>query len=191
MGIILYYISKVIHALFLHLIWCLVEKQAKRDSGSVDQVSHYETFREQNHEERSLSLEDKQKMSATSHVQKRRRTSITHQCKYCKKLFSRLYNLQQHMLTHTGEKPHECTECQKRFTLKNHLNRHMLTHTGEKPHKCSKCHRKFSLTSTLQCHMLTHTGKKPHKCVVCQRGFSQTGNLKRHMSQHGEAQHSQ
>ena len=96
MGIILYYISKVIHALFLHLIWCLVEKQAKRDSGSVDQVSHYETFREQNHEERSLSLEDKQKMSATSHVQTGDKgehlvSHISASIKSLKKLFSRTY----------------------------------------------------------------------------------------------------
>ena len=130
-------------ALFLHIMaWCSVEKQARKDSGSVEQVNYYEHFREHNHVERSLGHKDKQRMSATSQVKKRRRTSTSHQCKCCGKVFSRPANLRRHMLTHTEEKPHECSECHKMFSILSNLQRHMLTHTGEKPHECSECHSK-------------------------------------------------
>ena len=136
----------------------------------MEQVNYYEHFREHNHVERSLGHKDKQRMSATSQVKKRRRTSTTHQCKCCDKVFSRSANLRRHMLTHTEEKPHECSECHKKFSLLRTLQRHMLTHTGEKPYECPECHRTFSQLGTLRRHTLqTHTDEKPHECPECHR----------------------
>ena len=121
-----------------HLAWCSVEKQARKESGSVEQVNYCKHFREHNHVERSLGHKDKQRMSATSQVKKRRRISTSRQCKRCDKVFSRPANLQRHMLTHTGEKLHECSECHKKFSRLGNLQRHMLTHAKEKPYECSR-----------------------------------------------------
>ena len=126
-----------------HLAWCSVEKQARKESGSVEQVNYCKHFREHNHVERSLGHKDKQRMSATSQVKKRRRISTSRQCKRCDKIFSRPANLQRHMLTHTGEKLHECSECHNKFSRLGNLQRHMLTHAKEKPYECSKCHKSF------------------------------------------------
>ena len=42
-------------------------------------------------------------------------------------------NLQNHMLTHTGEKPHQCPECPMRFLKKSNLKRHMAVHQPKPP----------------------------------------------------------
>ena len=60
-------------------------------------------------------------------------------CNVCHRKFSWESNLQQHMLSHTGEKPHVCTHCGKQFSLKGTLTRHIRTHTKEKPYSCSHC----------------------------------------------------
>ena len=146
-------------ALFLHIMaWCSVEKQARKDSGSVEQVNYYEHFREHNHVERSLGHKDKQRMSATSQVKKRRRTSTSHQCKCCGKVFSRplitaphadphwrktawmlwvpqdVFNIEQSTASHANPHWRETTRMLSQEVII--LQRHML---GEKPHECSEC----------------------------------------------------
>lgn len=46
-------------------------------------------------------------------------------CSYCEKGFYRTQHLNEHLLTHTREKPHKCEFCRKKYRLKSHLNRHM------------------------------------------------------------------
>ena len=51
-----------------------------------------------------------------------------HPCLVCGKLFSRKFNMHEHMKIHTGEKPHQCKICHKKFRLKGHLTKHMVVH---------------------------------------------------------------
>ncbi|KAL0248106.1 hypothetical protein GEMRC1_003343 [Eukaryota sp. GEM-RC1] len=50
--------------------------------------------------------------------------STKFQCSECSKTLNSAYNLRQHMLIHTGEKPHECEGCHQPFTQKGALTIH-------------------------------------------------------------------
>jgi uncharacterized Zn-finger protein len=56
-------------------------------------------------------------------------TSQAHfECYICHKTFVRKLILQDHVLTHRGERPWACSECGRRFTRKNDMTRHEKTH---------------------------------------------------------------
>ncbi|MEE8874426.1 RHS repeat-associated core domain-containing protein [Pseudomonas helleri] len=108
----------------------------------------------------------------------------------CGKGFRWNSDLNNHQLTHTGERPHPCTEpgCSMSFSRKAHVNRHLLTHTGERPHLCTEpgCSMSFSRKETLTDHMGTHTGERTHPCTEpgCSRSFGRKSHLKVHMRTH-------
>ncbi|KAF8531601.1 hypothetical protein JB92DRAFT_3104766 [Gautieria morchelliformis] len=52
------------------------------------------------------------------------------ECPVCGRRMERQSVYNQHMLTHTDERPHVCSYCPKSFNSKSNLNRHTLTHTG-------------------------------------------------------------
>ncbi|KAF8518666.1 hypothetical protein BU17DRAFT_90730 [Hysterangium stoloniferum] len=52
------------------------------------------------------------------------------ECHVCGRRIERQSVYNQHMLTHTGERPFECSYCPKAFNSKSNLNRHMLSHGG-------------------------------------------------------------
>ncbi|KAJ4442420.1 hypothetical protein ANN_04006 [Periplaneta americana] len=49
-------------------------------------------------------------------------------CKYCSKQFAKNFDLQQHMRSHTGEKPFQCVVCGRAFSQKSNVKKHMATH---------------------------------------------------------------
>ncbi|KAG0198816.1 hypothetical protein BGX28_007789 [Mortierella sp. GBA30] len=64
-----------------------------------------------------------------------------HHCPYCSKAFSRPYNLNSHIRTHSSEKPHVChfDGCQKAFLRPYDLARHERNHNGLLPFICGVC----------------------------------------------------
>lgn len=48
-----------------------------------------------------------------------------HDCFVCGKVFKRRYDVQRHMVTHTGEKPFQCKHCPSRYTENGNLLKHM------------------------------------------------------------------
>ncbi|XP_045597301.1 uncharacterized protein [Procambarus clarkii] len=51
-----------------------------------------------------------------------------HRCPFCAKEFSKNFDLQQHIRSHTGEKPFQCIVCGRAFTQKSNVKKHMATH---------------------------------------------------------------
>uniref|UniRef100_A0AAY4AWZ1 C2H2-type domain-containing protein n=1 Tax=Denticeps clupeoides TaxID=299321 RepID=A0AAY4AWZ1_9TELE len=49
-------------------------------------------------------------------------------CNFCDKVFSKNFDLQQHIRSHTGEKPFQCIVCGRAFAQKSNVKKHMQTH---------------------------------------------------------------
>ncbi|KAJ3327955.1 PR domain zinc finger protein 13 [Blyttiomyces sp. JEL0837] len=83
-------------------------------------------------------------------------------CNVCSKVFTRNYNLQIHMLSHTGERNHVCEFCSTPFARVHDLRRHIrCLHSYEKPYVCSfdGCDEAFPRADALSRHM-----KVDHDC---------------------------
>ncbi|XP_053382898.1 zinc finger and BTB domain-containing protein 17-like isoform X4 [Mercenaria mercenaria] len=55
-----------------------------------------------------------------------------HSCEICGKKFRHKQGLNQHKVTHTGEKPYKCDICGKAFALRNNFKRHLVKHVNIK-----------------------------------------------------------
>eukprot|EP00112_Aurelia_sp_Birch-Aquarium-sp1_P006599 Seg1724.11 transcript_id=Seg1724.11/GoldUCD/mRNA.D3Y31 product="Zinc finger protein 782" protein_id=Seg1724.11/GoldUCD/D3Y31 len=107
-------------------------------------------------------------------------------CDRCDKAFRHPFGLQQHVYTHTGQRPFKCDQCSKAFYSANDLRRHARTHSGERPYSCSHCNKCFSTTISLKTHTYIHTGERPHKCPHCPKTFATSSKLSRHVVTHSD-----
>uniref|UniRef100_M4B573 C2H2-type domain-containing protein n=1 Tax=Hyaloperonospora arabidopsidis (strain Emoy2) TaxID=559515 RepID=M4B573_HYAAE len=120
------------------------------------------------------------------------------QCSECPRQFTRRYALQEHLVTHTGEKAYRCPArgCGKCFTTTSNLARHRRLHGDElQPLACPvpSCSKTFTTAHKLQRHMRVHMDTPTRRCKFahCNKTFSSTGNLNRHMrNQHLRFGHS-
>ncbi|XP_037950117.1 zinc finger protein 568 [Teleopsis dalmanni] len=140
------------------------------------------------------------------------RRKQSNQCTICKKVFTMLSALKDHMRIHSGERPFVCHLCNKGFTQKANLNQHILRHsnaknficdvcsqayvtkaelyshkrihTGDQPFKCEFCNVTFSTSSTMELHKRKHTGERPYPCSMCKMRFTRLNVLKNHLRTH-------
>lgn len=117
-----------------------------------------------------------------SHPEKQRGVHCCSQCDYSTSIRSRL---NQHMLTHTAERPFVCEMCKKDFTWRSDLNVHLLTHTQERPYECPDCGQRFNCLSHMNRHRKSHSrDPRPHVCPHCGKCYARRDYLKVHMTTH-------
>ncbi|XP_046407896.1 uncharacterized protein LOC124172500 [Ischnura elegans] len=80
-------------------------------------------------------------------------------------LSSCMGNLSNQMCASTSETTYSCNVCSKVFADGSELQQHTLTHAGEKAHVCGVCAKTFSTHRRLALHMNSHGGEKPYSCI--------------------------
>lgn len=115
-------------------------------------------------------------------------------CLHCGKLFIKNFDLQQHVRSHTGERPYQCIVCGRTFSQKSNVKKHMSTHKvwpkrlrtlccepeqlpkgdeencaefsdASQTYACQYCTSVFDTFIQLKSHRKQHTQQKVYKCI--------------------------
>ncbi len=116
------------------------------------------------------------------------RSNKVNVCEFCGRACGSFSDLEQHLKTHTEEKPFECPVCLSTFATRSALRIHEKNHTGEEQHICQTCDLACVSQSALEKHWLVHTGEKPFDCPVqCGKSFKQKSQVNYHVKTvHGD-----
>ncbi|TMW67366.1 hypothetical protein Poli38472_012482 [Pythium oligandrum] len=135
-------------------------------------------------------LEQVEMYSKPKVTKSRVKPSKKHECPTCQKQFRGRSELQNHVRTHTGEKPLKCSYagCNKRYAHSSNLRAHERTHAGIKPYAChyDGCGKTFAHSVSLKEHIWMHAGFQPYVCPYegCEKKFTQVSNFARHKKTH-------
>uniref|UniRef100_A0A3B4A6Y7 C2H2-type domain-containing protein n=1 Tax=Periophthalmus magnuspinnatus TaxID=409849 RepID=A0A3B4A6Y7_9GOBI len=126
----------------------------------------------------------KDSIPITPDVKREKDVKGPHVCPYCKKEFGRKYNLDNHIRTHTGEKPFSCSVCENTFRSKTNLNKHMKGHPSllKSQTKRTSTLKNRSKSKVIQ----NYPKKQTFGCSLCDKVFSTQKNLSYHMSHHAK-----
>lgn len=107
------------------------------------------------------------------------------ECPECKKEFASAANMTRHMKSHNKDQQlkHTCDTCHKAFYRKDALDQHRLSHSGERSYVCDICEREFKTNRGLKHHM--HRSHKVSLSLspVCQGLLKTEKALNAHMQQ--------
>lgn len=141
-------------------------------------------------ENQNKFMEQVEMYSKPKVTKSRVKPSKKHECPTCSKQFRGRSELQNHIRTHTGEKPLACSYagCTKRYAHSSNLRAHERTHAGVKPYAChyDGCGKSFAHSVSLKEHIWMHAGFQPYVCPYegCEKRFTQVSNFARHKKTH-------
>jgi uncharacterized Zn-finger protein len=104
-------------------------------------------------------------------------TEKVRQCNVCGKVVKRLND---HLLTHTKNKPHVCKHCLKTFSTNSNLLSHIKVHSDIKSYKCDLCSKKFKSRTNLTRHIQVHNDTRNNECSICALKFKTNQTLQQH-----------
>ncbi|WBW73369.1 transcription factor TFIIIA [Schizosaccharomyces osmophilus] len=106
----------------------------------------------------------------------------------CNKYYSRPSLLEQHLRTHSNERPYICEHsgCGKSFFRNSHLKSHQRSHTNIKPFTCGYegCSSSFYTLQHLLRHEVIHKKPRPYFCTWegCPERFAKHQQLRLHIA---------
>ncbi|KOB75837.1 Uncharacterized protein OBRU01_06758 [Operophtera brumata] len=157
---------------------------------------------------KKIKLQEKYMKPLPNHLRKNKHRVYSGpiQCMMCGRILKCQSAYEQHLRTHTKEKPFGCDLCKKSFRTKSSMKLHIYRHYGiqeldqrklrplpdwdgrkkgnkskSSPILCIICGLKVNCRSALETHMRKHTGDKPFTCPECTKSYTLKGSLMRHI----------
>jgi hypothetical protein len=112
---------------------------------------------------------------------KRRRTKQNYDCEQCEKKFTKKFNLQSHLATHSGDQRYPCQHCSKTFARNSDLVRHTRLHDPDSAVTCGGvlwngqpwgCGISFARADILRSHQKSRKGRQ---CIAARDTEEQAG----------------
>ncbi|PRD24304.1 UNVERIFIED_CONTAM: zinc finger protein [Trichonephila clavipes] len=104
-------------------------------------------------------------------------------CEICKKSFKQKVHLQDHMRSHTLEKPFKCHLCPQAFNRKSSAKQFFhSSSTSLKKYFCEVCFYSTNDGSNLRRHQRIHTKQLPYVCSICKKAFSRHDTVSKYWS---------
>ncbi|KAG9334598.1 hypothetical protein JZ751_007419 [Albula glossodonta] len=113
--------------------------------------------------------------------------SVEQSCRVCGLSLPSAFQLQEHMLLHSGARPYRCSECGKQFCHLANYRAHLRTHAQARPPatRCRVCEASFESEAALAQHLeSSHLEKEFYQCDFCKRVFSCLRECQRHVDLH-------